>query len=73
MIETPLISCDDHLDLNMLPADVWQKRMASNWGDRTPRVEITDSGIIPPCRAGLDHAGAQGIRTAAERIARRPA
>ena len=44
MIETALVSCDDHLDLNMLPADVWQKRMAGKWGERTPRVEITDKG-----------------------------
>ena len=28
MIEAALVSCDDHLDLNMLPADLWQKRMA---------------------------------------------
>lgn len=37
MIETPLVSCDDHLDLNMLPANLWQRRMASHWGDRIPR------------------------------------
>ena len=35
MIEAALVSCDDHLDLNMLPADVWQKRMAAKWGERT--------------------------------------
>ena len=28
MIETALVSCDDHLDLTMLPADLWQQRMA---------------------------------------------
>src|SRR6187549_2385068 len=44
MIEAALVSCDDHLDLNMLPADVWQKRMAAKWGDRTPKVEISESG-----------------------------
>jgi predicted TIM-barrel fold metal-dependent hydrolase len=44
MIEAALVSCDDHLDLNMLPADVWQKRMAKTWGDRTPRVDISDTG-----------------------------
>jgi hypothetical protein len=44
MIEAALVSCDDHLDLNMLPADVWQKRMARKWGERTPRVEISEMG-----------------------------
>ena len=38
MIEAALVSCDDHLDLNMLPADLWQGRMAAKWGERTPRV-----------------------------------
>src|SRR5690606_23317532 len=38
MLETVLVSSDDHLDLNMLPADVWTGRMAKNWGERVPRV-----------------------------------
>jgi predicted TIM-barrel fold metal-dependent hydrolase len=46
MIETALVSCDDHLDLNMLPADVWQKRMAAKWGERTPHVELSDKGGV---------------------------
>lgn len=45
MIETPLISGDDHLDLNMLPADVWTGRMAAKWGDRAPHIEINDNGM----------------------------
>lgn len=44
MIEAALVSCDDHLDLNMLPADVWSARMSAKWGDRTPRVDISDTG-----------------------------
>ena len=32
MIEAALVSCDDHLDLNMLHAELWQKRMAATWG-----------------------------------------
>ncbi|HSQ96999.1 MAG TPA: amidohydrolase family protein [Croceibacterium sp.] len=44
MIEAALVSCDDHLDLNMLPADVWQKRMAAKWGERSPQVQISDKG-----------------------------
>ena len=45
MLETALVSCDDHLDLNMLPADVWQKRMSAKWGDRTPQVHVPDEGL----------------------------
>ena len=41
---TALVSCDDHLDLNMLPADVWQSRMAAQWGERTPHIEAPESG-----------------------------
>lgn len=44
MIETALVSCDDHLDLNMLPADLWQQRMAAKWGERTPRVVEQEKG-----------------------------
>ena len=45
MIETPLVSCDDHLDLNMLPADVWTTRMSAQWGDRAPHIEVNDKGM----------------------------
>jgi len=44
MIEAALVSCDDHLDLNMLPADVWTGRMAGKWGERTPRVVEQEKG-----------------------------
>ena len=44
MLETALISGDDHLDLNMLPANVWQDRMAAKWGDRTPKVVEQEKG-----------------------------
>ena len=44
MIETALVSCDDHLDLNMLPRDVWTGRMAARWADRAPRVVEQDDG-----------------------------
>ena len=39
MIEAALVSCDDHLDLNMLPADALEKRMASKWKERAPHIE----------------------------------
>lgn len=44
MITTPLVSCDDHLDLNMLPENVWSDRMSEKWGDRTPHIEVNDKG-----------------------------
>src|SRR5690606_37709415 len=44
MIETALVSCDDHLDLNMLPADVWSRRMSAKWGDRAPHVVEQEKG-----------------------------
>ncbi|MXO98882.1 amidohydrolase family protein [Altererythrobacter xixiisoli] len=43
-METALVSCDDHLDLNMLPADVWTRRMSAKWGDRTPQVVDQENG-----------------------------
>ena len=45
MIETPLISCDDHLDINMLPATVWTDRMAAQWGERAPHVVENDKAM----------------------------
>lgn len=44
MIDTVLVSCDDHLDLNMLPANVWTGRMAAKWGDRAPHVVEQENG-----------------------------
>jgi len=44
MIEATLVSCDDHLDLNMLPADVWTARMSSQWGERAPHIVEQEQG-----------------------------
>ncbi|WP_241233660.1 amidohydrolase family protein [Altericroceibacterium xinjiangense] len=44
MIETALVSCDDHLDLNMLPANVWTDRLSARYGDRTPHVDVPENG-----------------------------
>ena len=44
MLEAVLVSCDDHLDLNMLPANVLADRMASKWGERAPQVQVPDEG-----------------------------
>jgi predicted TIM-barrel fold metal-dependent hydrolase len=34
-----LISCDDHMDLGQLPADLWLTRLPPELRDRAPRVE----------------------------------
>ncbi|MGH6980214.1 MAG: amidohydrolase family protein, partial [Stellaceae bacterium] len=43
------ISCDDHLDLNNLPADLWTKRMPAKFRDRAPRVEKRDGRFVWVC------------------------
>lgn len=39
-----LISCDDHMDLCYVPADLWQSRVASKWRGAAPRVVTLDTG-----------------------------
>ena len=39
-----LISCDDHLDMNQLPADLWTSRMPEQFKDRAPHIEETSEG-----------------------------
>ncbi len=39
-----LISCDDHLDMNQLPADLWTSRMPEKFKDRAPHIEETPEG-----------------------------
>ena len=41
-VDYKLISCDDHLDLNMLPEDLWTSRMPAHLKDRAPHVEEKD-------------------------------
>jgi predicted TIM-barrel fold metal-dependent hydrolase len=36
--DTPLYSCDDHLDLRAVPPDLWQSRLPREQRDRGPRV-----------------------------------
>ena len=43
-METVLVSCDDHLDLNMLPANVWTDRMGARWAERAPHVVEQENG-----------------------------
>ena len=37
-----LISCDDHMDLSQLPADLWTTRLPASLLDRAPHVEERD-------------------------------
>jgi uncharacterized protein len=41
---TRIISADDHMDLNVLPPDVFISRVAGEWRDEAPRVIETDEG-----------------------------
>src|SRR3989442_12231668 len=71
-----IISADDHIDLQWLPKDLWQKRVPASWRARAPKVVETPEGPYWVCgddrwdswggRRGA--AGAQGgRRTALER------
>jgi uncharacterized protein len=68
-----IISADDHIDLQWLPEDLWQKRVAPEWRERAPKVVDTPDGPYWVCggdrwdpwggRKGA--AGAQGGRRTA--------
>lgn len=45
----PLISCDDHLDLNMLPEDLWTTRLPAHLRDRAPHIEDRDGKAVWVC------------------------
>ena len=49
MLSHKLISCDDHLDLNQLPADLWTSRLAGAYRDRAPHVEDSGGRAIWVC------------------------
>ena len=42
MADLQLISCDDHMDLSQLPADLWTTRLPANLRDRAPHIEDRD-------------------------------
>ena len=44
-----LISCDDHLDMNQLPADLWTSRMPEKFKDRAPHLEEIDGQMMWVC------------------------
>jgi uncharacterized protein len=68
-----IISADDHIDLQWLPRDLWQKRVPAEWRERAPKVVDTPDGPYWFC--GADRwdpwggrkgaAGAQGGRRTA--------
>ncbi len=45
----PLISCDDHMDLGQLPADLWQTRLPANLRDRSPYIAERDGQAVWIC------------------------
>ena len=48
-MDHPLISCDDHLDLNQLPTDLWTSRLPAHLKDRGPKVEMVDGRMTWMC------------------------
>ena len=44
-----LISCDDHMDLGQLPADLWETRLPAALRDRAPHVEERDGQAMWIC------------------------
>jgi uncharacterized protein len=44
-----LISCDDHMDLGQLPADLWLERLPAALRDRAPRIEERDGQAVWVC------------------------
>jgi predicted TIM-barrel fold metal-dependent hydrolase len=44
-----LISCDDHMDLGQLPADLWLTRLPAELRDRAPFVEERDGQAVWIC------------------------
>jgi predicted TIM-barrel fold metal-dependent hydrolase len=45
----PIISCDDHLDLNMLPADLWTRGLPAHLRERAPHIEERDGRAVWVC------------------------
>jgi uncharacterized protein len=49
MLNHRLISCDDHLDLNQMPADLWTSRLPEAWRDRAPHIEQRNGRALWIC------------------------
>ena len=48
-----LISCDDHMDLGQLPADLWETRLPANFRDRAPHIEERNGEAVWICDGKL--------------------
>jgi predicted TIM-barrel fold metal-dependent hydrolase len=44
-----LISCDDHMDLGQLPADLWQTRLPEKFRNRAPYIDERDGQAVWIC------------------------
>src|SRR5215510_11284467 len=62
-MEYRIVSADDHIDLQWLPKDLWQKRVPGQWRERSPRVADTPDGPYWFC--GNDRWDAWGGRKGA--------
>ncbi len=58
-----IISADDHIDMQWLPRDLWQKRVPAGWRERAPKVVETPDGPFWVC--GEDRWDAWGGRKGA--------
>ena len=58
-----IISADDHIDMQWLPKDLWQKRVPASWRERAPKVVETANGPYWVC--GEDRWDAWGGRKGA--------
>jgi predicted TIM-barrel fold metal-dependent hydrolase len=62
-MEYRIVSADDHIDLQWLPQDLWQRRVPERWRERAPRVVDTPEGPYWVC--GDDRWDAWGGRKGA--------
>lgn len=58
-----IISADDHIDMQWLPKDLWQKRVPAQWRERAPKVVEAANGPYWAC--GEDRWDAWGGRKGA--------
>jgi uncharacterized protein len=64
-----LISCDDHMDLGQLPADLWTTRLPASLRDRAPHIEERDGQAMWVCD-GKPWGSWVGKRLSNEQLAR---
>ena len=57
-----LISCDDHMDLGQLPADLWVTRLPAALRDRAPHIEERDGQAVWVCDGKVWASGAASRR-----------